>query len=401
MATRSSDVVVVGGGIVGLATALALVERGAVVTVLEAEDRPGMHQSGHNSGVLHSGVYYEPGSHKAVLCAEGRRLMLGFCAENEVPYRLCGKLVMAVDEDEIPRLDELERRSRANGLEGLERLDRAGVLEHEPASAGVDGLLVPGTGVVDFAEVTRAMARRLADRGGTLRTGARVVEIRRQGSGLSLRTANGEHAAGWMINCAGLQCDRVAKMAGAELDVRIVPFRGEYFELLPEARSLVKALIYPVPDPAFPFLGVHLTRTLDGRVEAGPNAVLALRREGYERRDVSLRDVASTLCWPGFWIMARKAWRQGATELLRAASAQTFAAGAARLVPAIDHRHIRRAGAGVRAQAVDRKGRLLADFLFADSPRGLHVLNAPSPAATASLAIGRQIAERLSERMAG
>jgi L-2-hydroxyglutarate oxidase len=393
----TADVVVVGGGIIGLATGVALLRGGAQVTILEAEAAVGRHQSGHNSGVLHSGLYYRPGSLKARLCTAGRHAMIEFCQERTIPHRICGKLVVAVDEDELPRLDELERRGNANGLHGLQRLGRQQIREHEPAVDGTAGLWVPETGIVDFAAVTQALERQLIADGGRVLTGHRVTDIISHPGGLSVRTPAGPVEAGALVNCAGLQSDRVARMAGATPAVRIVPVRGEYYELLPAISGAVNGLIYPVPDPDFPFLGVHLTRGIDGRVTAGPNAVLALKREGYRRGQISPQDIASTVSWPGSWRLASRLWRTGAGELSRALSRRRFAAEVARLVPAVQAKHLRRAGAGVRAQAVDRGGHLVDDFRFVESPRALHVLNAPSPGATASLAIGREIAERVGQ----
>lgn len=392
--TSAPDVAVVGGGIIGLATALALAHRGARVTVLEAESEPARHQSGHNSGILHAGLYYKPGSLKARLCTSGRRSMEAFLTAHGLPWQRTGKVVVATTQADVERLDELERRGRANGLDGLERLDRTGLREVEPHAAGVAALWVPQTGIADFAAAARTMASELEVRGGKLIAGARVTAIQPSGDGLVLQTAAGTIPAGRMVNCAGLESDRVARLAGVRPRVRIVPFRGEYCDLLEPARSWVRGLIYPVPDPRFPFLGVHFHRRLDGRVEAGPNAVLALKRAGYSRWSVSVRDTAATLGWPGFWRLARGAMRIGAGEILRTMSLEAFATAASRLLPEITAAHLRRAGCGIRAQAVDRQGNLVDDFVFSESEHAIHVLNAPSPGATASLAIGEAIAER-------
>lgn len=389
------DVAVVGGGIVGLATARALaLERGWRVVVLEAEDEVARHQTGHNSGVIHSGLYYQPGSLKAETCVAGRDALYRFCAEQGVAFERCGKLVVAVDEREVPALDELERRGRANGLAGVRRLGPEEIREREPQVAGVAGLEVPETGIVDYPAVARALAGELGRHGGEVTTGARVAGVRAVAGGLAVETAAGAVEARYLVNCAGLQCDRVARLCGVAPAVAIVPFRGEYYEVVPARRGLVRHLVYPVPDPRFPFLGVHFTRTVDGRLEAGPNAVLALRREGYRWRDVSLRDLAAMARFPGFWRLGLRYGRTGAMEVRRSLSKRRFVAALSRLVPAITEDDVEAAGSGVRAQAVDRSGRLVDDFYLMAGERSLHVLNAPSPAATAALAIGAAIAAR-------
>jgi len=392
--SSSCDVAVVGGGLVGLATALALAEtHGRSVAVLEAEDRLAAHQSGHNSGVIHSGLYYKPGSLKAKLCVEGARSLYSFCEEEGIAHERCGKLVVAFHEEELPRLDELERRGRANGLTGLARLRGEEIREREPHAAGIAALWVPETGIADYPAVARACGRRIEARGGTVWTGARVQAVRRDGAGLAVETTRGAVACRLLVNCAGLQSDRVARLCGAEVDVRIIPFRGEYYELVPERRSLVRGLIYPVPDPRFPFLGVHLTRMVGGGVEAGPNAVLALKREGYRWSDVSPRDLASAAAWPGLWRLAARFWKTAAFEVWRSLVKSAFVRDLQRLVPEIRDEDLHRSGAGVRAQALERSGALVDDFRIVHSAHAIHVLNAPSPAATASLAIGRTIAE--------
>jgi L-2-hydroxyglutarate oxidase len=388
------DVAVVGGGLVGLASALALAGRGLTVAVLEAEEVLAAHQSGHNSGVIHSGLYYKPGSLKARLCVAGARSLFDLCAEEGVAHERCGKLVVATGASELPRLDELERRGRANGLAGLRRLAGGELREIEPHVAGIAALHVPGTAIVDYKGVAQAYARRLEARGGTVRLGARVTAIREEASELVVETGRGVVRARLLVNCAGLQCDRIARLAGADPQVRIIPFRGEYHDLRPEARPLVRGLIYPVPDPRFPFLGVHLTRRVDGSVEAGPNAVLAWRREGYRKGSFAPRDAASTLAWPGFWRLAARHARTAVMEVRRSWSKVRFARDLARLVPAITAADLTAGGSGVRAQAIDRQGNLVDDFHLVESPRAIHVLNAPSPGATASLAIGEEIARR-------
>jgi L-2-hydroxyglutarate oxidase len=386
------DVAVVGGGLVGLATAMALSERGVQVAVLEAEDNLASHQSGHNSGVIHSGLYYKPGSLKARLCVEGSRALVRFCEEEGIAWQRCGKLVLATEKEELPRLDELERRGRANGITGLRRLRAEEIREIEPHAVGIAGLHVPETGIVDYKGVARGYGRRIEAKGGQVLTGARVTAVRRDGSGLGVETPRGVVGCSRLVNCAGLQSDRVARLCGAEPDVRIVPFRGEYYEAVAEKRDLVRALIYPVPDPRFPFLGVHLTRMIGGGLEAGPNAVLALKREGYRWRDVSVRDSLDTAAWPGFWRLAGRFWKIGVYEVWRSLAKSAFVRDLQRLVPDIRSGDLYRAGAGVRAQALDRDGAPLDDFRIVETERAVHILNAPSPGATASMAIGREVA---------
>lgn len=385
-----SDVAVIGGGLVGLATAMALAEQGADVTVLEAEDRVAMHQSGHNSGVIHSGLYYKPGSLKAKLCVEGARALWSFCEEEGIATLRCGKLVVATHEEELPRLDELERRGQANGLSGLRRLRAEEIRAVEPHAAGIAALHVPETGIVDYPAVARAYSRHIERHGGRILTNARVSAVR---PGLVVETTAGNVACSRLVNCAGLQSDRIARLCGAKPDVRIVPFRGEYYELT--RTDLVRGLIYPVPDPRFPFLGVHLTRMIGGGVEAGPNAVLALKREGYRWTDVSLRDSLSIAGWPGTWALAARFWKIGFYEVWRSLVKSAFVHDLQRLVPEIRPEDVHRAGAGVRAQALERNGALVDDFRIVETERAVHVLNAPSPGATASMAIGRTIAAQV------
>lgn len=394
MASTPDGTVIVGGGIVGLATALALAEQGDAPIVLEAESGVARHQTGHNSGVIHSGLYYKPGSLKAQTCRDGLAAMYRFCEEEGVPHRRCGKLVVAVNEAELPRLAALEERGRANGV-SVRRLPGEALRDYEPEVAGIAGLWVEETGIVDYTRVSEAMARRLARLGGSVRTGHRVETITRDDGRIVLETTGGTLRAARMVNCAGLQSDRVARMAGVEPGVRIVPFRGEYYVLSPQAAHLVRGLIYPVPDPALPFLGVHFTRGIDDVVEAGPNAVIALRREGYRWSDISPRDIFDWASFPGFWRMARKQWRNAASEIGRSLSRPRFLHSLQALLPRLRDSDIVRGGSGVRAQAVDRTGKLVDDFHIQTAPGMVHVLNAPSPAATASLAIGREIARRL------
>jgi len=362
--------------------------------VLEKENTLAAHQTGRNSGVIHSGLYYKPGSLKATACARGRALLERFCEEHGVPFERCGKVVVATRDDEVPRLDAIEQRGRANGLTGLRRMGADELREHEPHAAGVAALFVAETGIVDYGEVARAYAAEVTRRGGELRRGAPVTAIDRRGARIVVSTPTGEVEAEGLVACAGLQSDRVARMAGLSIDVAIVPFRGEYWWLAPERAHLVKNLIYPVPDPSFPFLGVHFTRRLGGGIEAGPNAVLALAREGYEGMRFDARDTLDVARWPGFWRMARRHWRAGMSEQVRSLSRAAFARACAALVPEIGAHDLAPGGVGVRAQAVARDGALVDDFAIAEGERMVHVLNAPSPAATASLAIGEEIAAR-------
>jgi L-2-hydroxyglutarate oxidase len=392
--SSARDVAIIGGGIVGVATGMALARRGtARVVLLEAEPTLAAHQTGHNSGVIHSGLYYKPGSLKARNSVEGRQALYRFCAEHRIPHERCGKIVVAVDPSELPALEELERRGRANGLEGLRRLRGAELKDYEPAVEGIAGLLVPDTGIVDYGAVTKAYAGIVTAAGGEVRTGTRVLRVLRRSDRLVLETTSGPVETRTLINCAGLQSDRVARLCGVDPGVTIVPFRGEYYEVVPERRALVRNLIYPVPDPRFPFLGVHFTRMIGGGVEAGPNAVLAFRREGYTRTSFSARDTLAMIAWPGFWRMAATYWPMAFEEWHRSFSTRAFVKALRRLVPELRAGDVRRAGAGVRAQALDRQGRLVDDFHIVEAERMVHVLNAPSPAATASIAIGEDIAD--------
>lgn len=388
------DILVIGGGIVGMATALQVVRTTrARVLVLEAEASLGAHQTSHNSGVIHSGVYYKPGSLKAKSCAAGRDEMYAFCHDHGIRHERCGKIVVATDNTEIPKLDELEERSRANGLPGLKRLSASELHDHEPHVAGVAGLLVPTTGIVDYADVVVKYGELVEKAGGTIVLSCRVTGVTRRSDEIVVQTTRGEYAARHVITCCGLQCDRVARLCGSDPGVQIIPFRGEYYELVPEKHSLVRNLIYPVPDPRFPFLGVHFTRMIKGGVEAGPNAVLAFEREGYTPTRIKLRDVSEMLAFPGFWKMAGRYWRAGFDEFHRSLSKAAFVKALQKLMPEIQESDLKPGSAGVRAQAVDATGRLLDDFHIVQDERFIHVLNAPSPAATASLAIGRSIAE--------
>ncbi|WP_129308231.1 L-2-hydroxyglutarate oxidase [Streptomyces sp. L2] len=387
------DVLVVGGGIVGLATAYAVTRAapGTRVTVLEKEAGPARHQTGRNSGVIHSGIYYRPGSLKARYAVRGAAEMVKFCAEYGIPHAVTGKLIVATEKEELPRLHALVQRGRENGIP-VRELGVAQIGEYEPEVRGLAAIHVGTTGVCDYVAVARQLARAS---GAEIRYGARVVRVdRRPERGVAVLTSGGEVVrARVLVNCAGLHCDEVARLAGDEPGVRIVPFRGEYYELArPE---LVRGLVYPVPDPAFPFLGVHLTRGIDGGVHIGPNAVPALAREGYGWGVVRPRELAGTVAWPGSWAIARQHWRYGAGELARSVSKRAFLGAVRRLLPAVESEDLVRAPAGVRAQAVLRDGTLVDDFLIRESARAVHVLNAPSPAATASLPIGREVGRRV------
>jgi (S)-2-hydroxyglutarate dehydrogenase len=395
-AESTLDVAVVGGGIVGLATAWKLLQArpGLSCVVVEKEAEVGRHQSAHNSGVLHAGLYYRPGSLKARLAVDGIRQMVRFCQQHEVPHEVCGKIVLAADDSELPGLRRLLERGRENGLAGLAWLEPAELREIEPHAGGVAAVRVPEEGIVSYPRVCLTLAELIRGLGGEVRTGTRVIGLVQDRGAWRLTTTAGEIRARFLVNCAGLHADRVAMLAGERPAVRIVPFRGEYYRLRAGRRSLVRHLIYPVPDPAFPFLGVHLTRMVGGEVEAGPNAVLALSREGYRRSAVRPRDAVEALAFPGVWRFLARHSRMCWYELRRSMSRELFAAALRRLVPAIGAADLEPGGAGVRAQAMTADGELVNDFAFATGPRAVHLLNAPSPGATASLAIGDEIVRR-------
>jgi L-2-hydroxyglutarate oxidase len=396
----STDVAVIGGGIVGLATAYELTRKrpGARIVVLEKEAEPALHQTGHNSGVLHSGIYYKPGSLKAVNCREGKRLMEEFCQAEGIAYEICGKVIVALDDSELPAMERIFERGRANGV-ACEVIGRERLAELEPHAAGIKAIHVPEAGIVDYRQVCRRLAERVRERGGSVLTSARVTKFDRRRDSIVLTTAAGEVEAGQVVNCAGLQSDRVTAMSGQRPDAKIVPFRGEYYELKPQARHLCKNLIYPVPDPNFPFLGVHFTRMIGEGVECGPNAVLAFAREGYHKSDFSPSDMAETLTYPGFLKLAAKYWKTGLGEMWRSASKAAFVKALRRLIPEIRAEDLDPAEAGIRAQAVARDGSMVDDFLIQEADRVINVNNAPSPAATASLNIGKTIVERLVPRL--
>ncbi len=394
--TDLSDVVVIGAGIVGLTTARALLDRepSRQITIIDKEQGVAQHQTGRNSGVIHSGIYYKPDSGKTAMVSAGRGTLLDFLEQSGIPYDMCGKVVVAVDADEVPRLDALELRAAANKVT-TERLDRAGLREREPHIEGVAALLVPSAGIVDYGKVCEALVAELTERGVHLQLGHAVTSADVGSDSVTIHTDATMIRAKSIVNCAGLHCDRVAGAAGADTDgIRIMPFRGEYYELAPPARSLVKHLVYPLPDADFPFLGVHLTRMIDGSIHAGPNAVPALKREGYRWRDISPRDTAEIAFARSTWILARKYWRKEVGEIKRSLSRRAFLHALQRLCPELTLADLQPSKSGVRAQAIDRQGGLFDDFAFAESPRAVHVMNAPSPAATASFAIGSSIAER-------
>jgi L-2-hydroxyglutarate oxidase len=391
----NADIAIVGGGIVGLATAYHLTQKYSdkKIVVLEKEAELAFHQTGNNSGVIHSGLYYMPGSLKAKNCIDGYNMLLDFCNENDIHYELCGKIVVASDESEIPALRILFDRGRENGLEGLEMLDKARLKEIEPYLAGVQGIRVPQTGIINYKNVCAKLAEKITAAGGEIRLNTLVKSIEENEDGVQIVTNKSFVECQMMINCAGLYSDEVAKMHLGDIDTKIIPFRGEYFELTTEAEHLVKHLIYPVPDPAFPFLGVHFTRMSDGGIEAGPNAVFAFKKEGYKRTDFDFKEFFGSLLWPGFQKVMFKYWKIGLGEMYRSFSKKAFTKALQKLIPEIREEHLVAAPAGVRAQACDKTGGLLDDFKLVREKRAIHVINAPSPAATSSLSIGKAIAD--------
>jgi len=387
------DVGIIGGGIVGLATAMALVKSAVTsVAVLEAEDRLAAHQTGNNSGVIHSGLYYKPGSLKARNCVSGREALYRFCQENGINHQACGKLVVATRENEIAALEELEKKGMANGLKGMRRLAASELKEYEPHVAGSAGLWVKETGIVDYRQVCEKFAEIITAGGGDIHLHFRVKKVKKNSQELILRSGSSEVRCRNLVNCAGLHSDRVARLCGVKPGLQIIPFRGEYYKLIPERFNLVRNLIYPVPDPRFPFLGVHFTRMIAGGVEAGPNAVLAFKRQGYKKSSFSLPDAVQFALYPGFWAMAFKFWKMGLGEFHRSYSKKAFVKALRRLVPEIQSADLEPGGAGVRAQALEANGFLVDDFRIKEAERMVHVLNAPSPAATASISIGESIA---------
>ena len=398
-AMSDCDVIVLGGGIVGLSTAWRLRQRhpDLKIRLIEKEGRLAFHQTGRNSGVLHSGIYYRPGSMKATNCREGRKAMEAFCEEHGVTFERCGKVIVAVDEAEFPNLDRIYERGQANGVP-CEQIDADQLRELEPHTAGLRAIHVPDAGIVDYVGVCEKLGELLRASGTEIQLESRVTGMRNQPTGVVVETTSGDFESRFVVNCTGLYCDRVTRMSGQEPEAKTVPFRGEYFELVPEVQHLCRNLIYPVPDPGFPFLGVHFTRMVLGGVECGPNAVLAFSREGYTKMDINLRDLVESLSYSGFIRMAAKNWKTGCGEMWRSFSKAAFVKALQRLIPEIRSEHLEYAPAGVRAQALGRDGKLLDDFLIQETERVVNVCNAPSPAATAALNIGSLIVDRLAVR---
>ncbi len=393
MSSKLYDIAIIGGGIVGTATALQILKKKKLSLILvEAEDNLAAHQTGRNSGVIHSGLYYKPGSLKASNCVEGRNLLYKFCEENQIRYDRCGKIVVAVNENEIPRLNELERRGKENGLKEIKRITKDEIINFEPHAAGIEGLFIGETGIINYTEVTKAYEKIILGYEGEVKTNCKFLSLSKNINELILNTSTEEIHTKFLINCGGLQSDRIAAICGLNTDVQIIPFRGEYYKIKKEREYLVKNLIYPVPDPRFPFLGVHFTRMINGGIEAGPNAVLAFKREGYTFKDFSLKDISEMINFPGFWKMGRKYYRTGLHEFYRSLSKSAFVSALQKLIPEISEDDVTPYKAGVRAQAVDNNGNLLDDFTIIESENMVHILNAPSPAATASLSIGDKIA---------
>lgn len=388
------DVVIVGGGIVGLATALNLINRDASLKVLVIEKEPEVarHQTGNNSGVIHSGLYYKPGSLKARNCIHGYRLMVDFCSAHNIPFELCGKIIVATEEKELPVLKNLFDRGRENGLQNLKMLSAEELKEYEPHVAGLAGIHVPQTGIVDFKKVALKFAELITRNGAALKLNEKVVNVRSEVTNLTVITDKGNYSTKLLINCAGLYSDKIARLTSNFNHIKIIPFRGEYYKLKKEKEYLVKNLIYPVPDPNFPFLGVHFTRMAKGGVEAGPNAVLAFKREGYKKSDINLSELGETLAWPGFRKVAAKYWRTGLDEMYRSFSKAAFTKALQKIIPEVRGEDLTDGGAGVRAQACDRTGGLVDDFLILEEEHAINVCNAPSPAATSSLSIGETVA---------
>ena len=396
----SADIVIVGGGIIGLATAYRLYERwpDQRILVLEKEADLAAHQTGHNSGVLHSGIYYRPGSLRAQNCRAGKLAMQEFCEREGVPFDICGKVIVAVSADEVPTLEGILERGRANGV-ACEMIDAERLRELEPHAAGIQAIHVPEAGIVDYRQVCLKLAERITAAGCDVRCRVQVLGMTNTSAGSVLETTAGDFQARWVVNCTGLHSDRVTRLSGVDPQLQIVPFRGEFYKLKPEAEHLCRTLIYPVPDTRFPFLGVHFTRVVHGGVECGPNAVLAFAREGYRKTDVNLRDLAESLCFPGFLRLAARHWRKGAGEMWRSFSKRAFVKALQRLIPEIECEHLEEAPAGVRAQALSRDGSLVDDFMIRESGCVVNVCNAPSPAATAALNVGRLVADQLAPRL--
>jgi len=395
------DIIIIGAGIVGLATALQIKKQRPKLKllVLDKEDKLAKHQTGHNSGVIHSGLYYKPGSLKATNCINGYRMLLEFCNEHEVPYELCGKIVVATSKEEVPLMENLYKRGTANGLRGIKKLEKEALKEHEPHVNGVAGLFVPQTGIVDYKVVAEKYAEEILKLDGHIQLGEKVLNIRTNNDHVEVITPKNSYSCDLVVNCSGLYSDKVAKYTGQKTDVKIIPFRGEYYKLSAQKEYLVNNLIYPVPDPNFPFLGVHFTRMISGGIEAGPNAVLAFQREGYKKSDINLSELVESLAWPGFQKVAWKYWKTGMGEMYRSFSKTAFTRALQKLMPDITEKDLVPGGSGVRAQACDRHGGLIDDFLILENEHAVNVCNAPSPAATSSLSIGTTVAERVIKRI--
>ncbi|MEO9871261.1 L-2-hydroxyglutarate oxidase [Ekhidna sp.] len=395
------NVVVIGGGIVGLASALKIKEKNPnyKVAVIEKERNIAQHQTGHNSGVIHSGLYYKPGSFKAKNCVDGYNMLLDFCNEEGIPYELCGKIVVATNESQLSSLHTLQERGEANGLKNIKKLSADELKEYEPHVAGVSGLYVPQTGIIDYKLVADKYADKFKHFGGEIFSSNKLMSFKEERGFIHVHTENERLTTRLVVNCSGLYSDKVAKLTGAKIDFKIVPFRGEYYKIKPAKEHLVKNLIYPVPDPNFPFLGVHFTRHIDGGIEAGPNAVLAFAREGYSKNQVNMKELLGTLFYPGFMRVAYKYWRTGIGEMYRSYSKGAFTKALRELIPEIEKKDLIKGGAGVRAQACDRKGGLIDDFLVVEHDKFINVGNAPSPAATSSLAIGERVAQMAIEKL--
>ncbi|MFB4164257.1 L-2-hydroxyglutarate oxidase [Alteribacillus sp. JSM 102045] len=390
------DYIIIGGGIVGLSVAHALTQQKpeANIVLLEKEEKVASHQTGHNSGVIHSGIYYTPGSLKARLAKQGNESMREFAKEHNLPLDVCGKVIVATEEKELPFLDTLYQRGIQNGL-NIETLSKAELLEKEPHVQGISAIFVPSAGIIDYTAVSKKLAERLEQRNGKIENGAEVKAISEKTNEVEVETTKGSYRARYLINCAGLQSDRIAALSGYHLDVKIVPFRGEYYKLIENRRNLVQNLIYPVPNPEFPFLGVHFTRMIDGNVDVGPNAVLSFKREGYKKSDINLKDLSEVLLYKGFWKLAKPYFKEGIEEMVRSVYKKKFVESLQKLIPEVQEEDLVKGPRGVRAQALSVDGKMVDDFYIVPGKKSLHVLNAPSPAATASLEIGKEIVKRL------
>ena len=400
MKIKIFDAVIIGGGIVGTSTALSLQQKGFnSVLVIEAEEKLAAHQTGNNSGVIHSGIYYKPGSLKGKLCTEGRELLYRFCEEHDIPNERCGKIIIATEKKEIPILNDIESRGLANGLKGIKRLRKEEIKDYEPYAEGEEALLVPQTGIVDFIGVTNKFSELISRHGGEVLTSVRFLNAVKSNNHLVVETTKNDFKCKLLINCGGLQSDRIAKKCGVSPRLQIIPFRGEYFKIKKEKEYLVRNLIYPVPDPKFPFLGVHFTRMIKGGIEAGPNAVLAFSRKGYTYNEISFTDIFEMISFPGFWRMVKQHYKMGTDEFRRSLNKSLFTKALQKLIPQIEENDIVRGGSGIRAQALNKSGKLIDDFKIIENESQVHVLNAPSPAATASISIGKYIADIAADKM--